>query len=226
MTILSILQTHLIVSTGTLFTYGPCDRLTGFLSGHSDLHTSDVLVFFVAGLTDGPLSKPYLPELSKHFTSLSSHSESSLNVSLIQLTLGSSYLGFGASSLCSDVYEMDMAIETVLAKRLKPSSSCARVSSELPLLFILGHSTGCQDAIHYCKNGYYRALIKGIILQGTLAVCLDEVDVIVLYTYTILDYYDYHDHIISSCQLIFRLSVNAVYGDTTYEHQRLIPSQS
>ena len=96
------------------------------------------LVIFVPGFTDGLLGVSYVGSLA-----------AAANASgfALQPTLSSSYGGYGTSSLDKDVDELDSLI------------GCRRIQGLLPSkrnIVIIGHSTGCQDAVHYVKHGMHR----------------------------------------------------------------------
>ncbi|ORZ04318.1 hypothetical protein BCR41DRAFT_425986 [Lobosporangium transversale] len=131
---------------GTLTVYNPQTRLTYFESGPENSTSS---VVFIAGLLDGYNALPYLPMLSQVLANL--------GFSLIQVMLSSSHLGYGISSLQDDVKELD-----VLFKFLREERGKSR-------LFLVGHSTGCQDAISYATYGLHRSVILGMILQGPVS---------------------------------------------------------
>ncbi|KAE8692366.1 basic 7S globulin-like [Hibiscus syriacus] len=60
--------------------------------------------------------------------------------SLVQLLMSSSYNGYGTSSLQQDAMELDQLISYLINKE----------NSEGVVL--LGHSTGCQDIVHYMRT--------------------------------------------------------------------------
>ncbi|KAF9959460.1 hypothetical protein BGZ72_009622 [Mortierella alpina] len=132
---------------GTLSVYNPQTRLTMFESGPEN---SPSAVVFIGGLLDGYHALPILPLLSK---ALADH----LGYSLIQVMLSSSHMGYGISSLQEDVRELD-----ILFTFLRDVKAKTR-------LFIIGHSTGCQDAISYAIHGKHRAAIHGMVLQGPVS---------------------------------------------------------
>ncbi|KAG0367688.1 hypothetical protein BC939DRAFT_477712 [Gamsiella multidivaricata] len=112
-------------------------------------HSSGSVVF-IAGLLDGYNALPYLPLLSKTV-------EDQLGFSLIQVMLSSSHKGYGISSLQEDVRELDVLFTFLREERAKTA------------LFIIGHSTGCQDAISYASYGQHRGAIQGVVLQGPVS---------------------------------------------------------
>ncbi|KAF8983808.1 hypothetical protein BGZ46_009453 [Entomortierella lignicola] len=137
----------MISLSGTLSVYNPQTRLTIFESGPENSNAS---VVFIGGLTDGYHALPYLPLLSKTLSE-------QLGISLIQVMLSSSHMGYGTSSLQEDVKELDVLFSFLREGRAKSR------------LFIIGHSTGCQDAISYACYGKHREVIQGIVLQGPVS---------------------------------------------------------
>ena len=81
--------------------------------------------------------------------------------SLAQLLLSSSGRQWGISNLDQDVAEMSKAV--AYFRNLKPNGK----------IILMGHSTGCQDAIHYVTSaateGEKRADIDGFILQAPVS---------------------------------------------------------
>ncbi|ORX89052.1 DUF1749-domain-containing protein [Basidiobolus meristosporus CBS 931.73] len=132
--------------SGTLFQYSSTSRLVGFESGDA---SSPGCVVFIAGLTDGFHAVPYLPVLND--------TVNRLGYSLVQVLLSSSYHGYGVSSLSKDASEIDELIEYLVNKKGKKK------------IVLLGHSTGCQDAIWYVTNGKLREHVAGCILQGAVS---------------------------------------------------------
>ncbi|KAF9169625.1 hypothetical protein BGX21_010446 [Mortierella sp. AD011] len=137
----------MISLSGTLSVYNPQTRLTMFESGPEN---STASVVFIGGLLDGYHALPYLPLLGKTLAE-------QVGMSLIQVMLSSSHMGYGISSLQEDVKELDVLFDFLLEKRAKTR------------LFIVGHSTGCQDAISYACYGKHKEAIQGIVLQGPVS---------------------------------------------------------
>ncbi|KAG6483176.1 hypothetical protein ZIOFF_059816 [Zingiber officinale] len=78
--------------------------------------------------------------------------------SLVQPLLSSSYLGYGTSSLDQDAVELDQLIGHLINKE----------NSEGVVL--LGHSTGCQDIVHYLRtNSAFSKAVRGVILQAPVS---------------------------------------------------------
>ena len=144
---------------GALFRYGSKPAQVAFQSGE---HKRQLIL--VPGLTDGPLSLPYAPLLAQTLDSN--------QWSLIQAQLSSCYQahkpikragnadlcqGYGVGSLDRDAKEMHE-----LVVHLKEKRACEA-------FVIMGHSTGCQDAVRFVKRYGDCAdmpSLKGIILQG------------------------------------------------------------
>ncbi|XP_062189380.1 UPF0613 protein PB24D3.06c-like isoform X2 [Phragmites australis] len=107
-------------------------------------------VIFIGGLTDGLLATDYLEPLSL-----------ALEVekwSLVQPILSSSYTGYGISSLEQDALELDQLISYLINKE----------NSEGVIL--LGHSTGCQDIVHYMRTNFACSkAVSGVILQAPVS---------------------------------------------------------
>lgn len=87
----------------------------------------------LGGLSDGLIPTPYSKPLE--------HMCHSLGWSLVQPVLSSSYLGFGNSSLKQDTTEIGKLMNYLHTHRNGETFA------------IVGHSTGCQDAIHFMKHG-------------------------------------------------------------------------
>ncbi|KAL5198266.1 hypothetical protein ABZP36_001778, partial [Zizania latifolia] len=126
---------------GTLFKYGPKSSQVAFTYGDFNHQ-----VIFIGGLTDG-----FLLEL----LSLALEVE---KWSLVQPLLSSSYTGYGISSLEQDVLELDQLISYLINKE----------NSEGVIL--LGHSTGCQDIVHYMRTNFACSkAVSGVILQAPVS---------------------------------------------------------
>ena len=85
------------------------------------------------GLSDGPIPTPYSKLLEEKCHSL--------GWSLVQPILSSSYLGFGHRSLVSDTDEITQLMDYLI---------CHHSATNFALI---GHSTGCQNSIHFLKHG-------------------------------------------------------------------------
>ncbi|ODV83813.1 hypothetical protein CANARDRAFT_29556 [[Candida] arabinofermentans NRRL YB-2248] len=125
-------MTKLIGATeGRLFEYAP--RLMAFEYG--SLNSANVLIF-IGGLGDGFLTVPYIPLLSSKLNAI--------GWSLIQIQLTSSYIGWGTGSLQRDDSEIAQLVDY-----LRSSSTACGGRSKIGLM---GHSTGCQNTLHYLSK--------------------------------------------------------------------------
>ncbi|RUS15049.1 hypothetical protein BC937DRAFT_92965 [Endogone sp. FLAS-F59071] len=131
---------------GHLYTYNSRTRATAFESG--DNRSGKTLVF-IGGLTDGYNAVPYLPALNKALERA--------GWSLVQVTLSSSYLGYGIGSLQQDCEELDELVKFLFKEKEKKK------------VVFLGHSTGCQDCIWFSRHAQYRERVTGYILQGPVS---------------------------------------------------------
>ncbi|XP_058077792.1 UPF0613 protein PB24D3.06c isoform X1 [Magnolia sinica] len=130
---------------GRLFKYGPKAIQVAFKTGDFKQQ-----VIFIGGLTDGFLATEYLEPLS-----IALENE---KWSLVQPLLSSSYIGYGTSSLKQDAMELDQLIGYLINKE----------NSEGVVL--LGHSTGCQDIVHYMRtNAACSRAVRGAILQAPVS---------------------------------------------------------
>ncbi|CAI0560015.1 unnamed protein product [Linum tenue] len=130
---------------GLLFKYGPQPIQVAFKTGE---HKQQVI--FIGGLTDGFLATEYLEPLA-----IALDKE---KWSLVQFLMSSSYSGFGTSSLKQDATELDQLISYFINKE----------DSEGVIL--LGHSTGCQDIVHYLRsNAACCRAVRGAILQAPVS---------------------------------------------------------
>lgn len=130
---------------GVLFKYGPKSIQVAFKTGDYKQQ-----VIFIGGLTDGFLATEYLEPLA-----IALEDE---KWSLVQLLLSSSYSGYGTSSLQQDAMELDQLISYFINKE----------DSEGVVL--LGHSTGCQDIVHYMRtNAACSRAVRAVILQAPVS---------------------------------------------------------
>ncbi|XVE84831.1 hypothetical protein DITRI_Ditri17bG0044200 [Diplodiscus trichospermus] len=130
---------------GVLFKYGPKPIQVAFKTGDYKQQ-----VIFIGGLTDGFLATEYLEPLA-----IALDNE---KWSLVQLLMSSSYSGYGTSSLQQDAMEIDQLISYLINKE----------NSEGVVL--LGHSTGCQDIVHYMHtNAACSRAVRAAILQAPVS---------------------------------------------------------
>lgn len=102
----------------------------------------------LGGLTDGLLAAPWVSPLAE---ALPTHCQ------LVQPLLRSSYGGYGVCTLDDDVADLDL-----LVAYLMDAERFAGVA-------LLGHSTGCQDAVHFVKTGERRGAVRAVVLQAPVS---------------------------------------------------------
>ncbi|XP_020960044.1 UPF0613 protein PB24D3.06c isoform X3 [Arachis ipaensis] len=130
---------------GVLFKYGPNPIQVAFKTGDYKRQ-----VIFIGGLTDGFLATAYLELLANALDRE--------NWSLVQFLMSSSYSGYGTSSLHQDAKEVDQLINYLINKQ----------DSEGVVL--LGHSTGCQDIVHYMRTNFACSkAVRAAILQAPVS---------------------------------------------------------
>ncbi|MCJ1385319.1 hypothetical protein MMC17_008441 [Xylographa soralifera] len=115
-------------------------------SSPTGVHT----LLFIAGLSDGLHTVPFTVPLARSLPP---------SWRFVQPLLSSSYAGWGTSSLDRDVQELVQCINYILTLRPKGK------------IVMIGHSTGCQDIMHYLlsplgKAEAPRPQLAGGILQA------------------------------------------------------------
>jgi len=134
---------------GNLFIYDTTYKLVAFESG--SLSSSQCLIL-LGGLTDGLLTLPYAERLSSKLESLSKP------YSLVQPLLRSSYLQFGLHTIDNDAEDLKTLISYLVNNR-----------NDLKSIILMGHSTGCQDIIHYLRQEKPDLKVVRAILQGPVS---------------------------------------------------------
>jgi pimeloyl-ACP methyl ester carboxylesterase len=134
---------------GNLFVYDINYKLVAFESG--TLSSSRCLIL-LGGLTDGLLSLPYVERLSSKLELLSKP------YSLIQPLLRSSNLQYGWHTIDNDIQDLKTLINYLTNNR-----------DNLESIILMGHSTGCQDIIHYLRQEKIDSKIVQVILQGPVS---------------------------------------------------------
>lgn len=139
----------------------------------------------LGGLSDGLIPVPYTGRLLQEITSFGSSTSAANNDdndaessqwSFVQPILSSSYTGFGHGSLDRDVEELDTLIEYLYNERTNRNNKNNNTNNtdeainfqKMPICLI-GHSTGCQDIVHYLKKGKYINQIVCVALQGPVS---------------------------------------------------------
>ncbi len=133
--------------TGTLFQYSTWPSLTAFESTPSQPNKC----ILIGGLSDSLIPVPYTQPLQNLCEEL--------GWSLVQPLISSSSLGFGHGSLERDTNELSLLMNYL---------SCHHNANKF---IIVGHSTGCQNAMHLTKYGESECIekIKGIVLQAPVS---------------------------------------------------------
>ena len=134
---------------GNLFVYDTEYKLVAFQSG--SLLSSRYLIL-VGGLSDGLLSLPYVEQLSSKLESISKC------YSLIQPLLRSSYYQYGWNTIDDDVQDLITLINYLDNKQ-----------NSFESFILMGHSTGCQDIIHYLRQNKIHPKLTYVILQGPVS---------------------------------------------------------
>ncbi|KAI5949152.1 hypothetical protein KGF57_004750 [Candida theae] len=146
---------------GVVHTFG--FNLTAFEFTRGTKQATPNIILFIGGLGNGLLNVPYLPALAKASTNFKSKDGEKWNV--VQVLLSSSYSGFGTSSLDRDSKQIRKAIEYF---RSEAGGSRRKI-------VLMGHSTGCQNSLHYSININNRAdtpessKVQGAILQASVS---------------------------------------------------------
>lgn len=140
--------------SGQLFTFrSPFPSLVAFESTPPSLSVSECKrkCIFIGGLSDGPIPVPYVKELETQCHDL--------GWSLVQPVLSSSYLGFGSGTLERDTSEICELLDYLSAHRGGESYA------------LVGHSTGCQNGIHFLQNAddEHAEKMKLVVLQAPVS---------------------------------------------------------
>ncbi|KAL8515364.1 hypothetical protein ACS0TY_014174 [Phlomoides rotata] len=107
-------------------------------------------VVFISGLNEGLLASEYLEPLA-----IALEKE---HWSLVQFLFSSSYGGYGVSTLKQDAAELDQLISYLINK------------DDSHGVILLGHSTGCQDIVHYLRsNAACSRAVRAAILQAPVS---------------------------------------------------------
>jgi hypothetical protein len=120
---------------GELFLYArgrAAFESSGAITATAASHAPNKLIL-LGGLSDGFMPTPYATPLTAACEQM--------GWSVVQRILRSSYMGFGNGSLVRDSEELDEWMQYLVQHR-----SCQNVC-------LVGHSTGCQQTVHYLKHG-------------------------------------------------------------------------
>mmetsp|Transcript_25646 Transcript_25646/g.65914 ORF Transcript_25646/g.65914 Transcript_25646/m.65914 type:complete len:277 (-) Transcript_25646:41-871(-) len=128
---------------GCLFVYDPPRNLCGFASPKVEKKA----LVLIGGLTDGLMPTVWTTEITDRIAPQ--------GWCTVQVLLQSSYSGYGIGSLDTDAEDL---------KEL-----CSWLAGQgVETVVLLGHSTGCQDAVHVLRDGPVPG-VKGIILQAPVS---------------------------------------------------------
>ena len=134
---------------GDLFLYNK-ELLLAAFENYLPNEKIDGTVIFIGGMSDGFMTCPIVENLAPHLAKE--------NITVTQFIMTSSYRQFGTSSLGKDCEELCNLIESVQSTRGRSK------------IFLLGHSTGCQDILWYLTNGIKAGhLVYGANLQAPVS---------------------------------------------------------
>jgi Protein of unknown function (DUF1749) len=160
----------------TLFEYRlSSSTITSDIINLSTIHPAKNVLLFIGGLYDNFLSPSYVSELASLFPI---NLESSPSWTVMHVQLSSANVGWGISNLDRDVDQIATAVEYarkyVVKEHGHSSSEPGPKLREEDVNFVLmGHSTGCQDVLHYLHSsippGKKRPPIQGAILQAPVS---------------------------------------------------------
>jgi len=139
-------------TTGRLYNYRPSGNYNALQAFESPAsHTFTRFVVYVGGLTDGLLACPYVPALGDACEQA--------GWALVQPLLSSSYIGYGTGSLDRDAAELALLVSFLAAER-----GATEVA-------IVGHSTGCQGAVHVMRVAppHVLSLVRLLVLQAPVS---------------------------------------------------------
>jgi pimeloyl-ACP methyl ester carboxylesterase len=137
---------------GRLYNYRPTGNFNALQAFESPAsHTYTRFVIYVGGLTDGLLACPYVLALGE-----ACNQES---WGFVQPLLSSSYIGYGTGSLDRDASELEVLVNFLVEQRGATAVA------------LIGHSTGCQDAVHLMRiaDARVRSLVRLVMLQAPVS---------------------------------------------------------
>lgn len=134
---------------GRMFNFSKQDKnLVCLVSvGQSHELCTNALVL-VPGQTDGFMSMAYSGSLSRELRTV--------DYSLVQVQISSSFMQFGFSNIQKDCEEL-----TALVLYLKEQLNFKKIA-------LLGHSTGAQDSVYFLRHSTMREHVGAVILQGAV----------------------------------------------------------
>nr|KMM72916.1 hypothetical protein CPAG_09206 [Coccidioides posadasii RMSCC 3488] len=139
------------------------DKLCAFEYGGSTPELKPHTLLFIAGLSDGLGTVPFINDIAKALEPT--------KWSVFSVLLSSSYSGWGMSTLDRDIEEIGSCVEYV--RRYKGG----RGHDKPGMIALMGHSTGSQDVLHYlyspnplqAGSGLKRHPVDGAILQAPVS---------------------------------------------------------
>lgn len=143
--------------TGILYRYKADDWPAPLQAFESPMdHSHDKYCIYVGGLTDGLLACKYVDQMAIELDKL--------GWALVQPILTSSYTGYGCSSLANDAAQLSELLFTIDRREqhgARPVKAFA----------IVGHSTGCQDAVALLRSAppAIRAKLRAAVLQAPVS---------------------------------------------------------
>ncbi len=138
--------------SGELIRISPQNKnILAFVSFNNQKVFSSNAVVLIPGLTDGMMSMDYTHALNNQLISI--------DYSLVQVNLSTSFYQFGLHTLDTDIEELTIIIN-YLVDRLN-----------FKKIVLLGHSTGCQDILYFLRHSTVDTAkhINAIILQGAVS---------------------------------------------------------
>ncbi len=177
-----------MVMLGELFEYAPG------LCAFDSLPSAQRVLILLGGLSDGFLTIPYTKTLTAHLASF--------DISLTQVLMKSSYSQYGMSSI-----EEDRLAIIKLIKYYKEQGK---------RVFLLGHSTGCQDVL-WLLSKTPDIVIDGAILQAPVSDREYAFDVDPTGTEELLCWANSVDDLYKNVRLVNRVPMSAYRVKALYE---------
>jgi pimeloyl-ACP methyl ester carboxylesterase len=151
---------NLLMSMMTSTTSAPAKSPYGAFEGTLYQYSGSLVAFesnpqatnkciLLGGLSDGLIPTPYTKPLEEACKNL--------GWSLVQPLISSSHTGFGHGNLERDTSELD-----ALIVYLTNHQNAKHVA-------LVGHSTGCQNSVHYLKHGKGKDMIAFLALQAPVS---------------------------------------------------------
>ena len=146
---------------GRLHLYHPKRRLTLFeAQPNGPREPQPNALLFIGGMYDNFLNPKYVSDIA---ISLASE-----KWSVFHVQLSSAGTQFGMSSLDKDIEQIHVAVDFI--RNYVRESWSGSMKKEDGNVVLMGHSTGCQDTLHYLtapvQPGTIRATVQGAILQA------------------------------------------------------------